>query len=130
MIVMLRVVGTPSAVPIAPAKLERMSPRTTPSWSRAFGPFVPSPGNGPAVSSGIGSVLTAAGVDSVVADVPVVASVVLDVVDGDDDEEPLDPHAAATVTTPTPASSFNASRRWSTLGGSGTAGSESRRIMR
>jgi hypothetical protein len=45
--------GTPSAVPDRPAKLERMSLRTTPVWFRTFGPFEPSPGNGPAVSFGI-----------------------------------------------------------------------------
>ena len=34
-------------------KLERMSLRTTPLWLRTSGPFEPSPGNGPAVSSGM-----------------------------------------------------------------------------
>src|SRR6187455_1474462 len=48
--------GTPSAAPDAEPKLERMSPRTTPSSARTFTPFDPSPGNGPAVSSGITSV--------------------------------------------------------------------------
>ena len=45
--------GTPSAVPFRPAKLERMSLRTTPVELSTFGPFEPSPGNGPCVSSGI-----------------------------------------------------------------------------
>src|SRR5216110_726026 len=45
--------GTPSAVPDAPAKLDRMSCRTTPARVRTSGPFDPSPGKGPAVSSGI-----------------------------------------------------------------------------
>jgi hypothetical protein len=31
----------PSATPFNPAKLERMSLRTTPVWVRAFGPFDP-----------------------------------------------------------------------------------------
>src|SRR3712207_8252764 len=34
---------------------ERMSVRTTPLCARAFAPFDPSAGNGPAASSGIGS---------------------------------------------------------------------------
>jgi len=45
--------GTPSAVPDRPAKLVRMSLRTTPVWLRTVGPFEPFAGNGPAVSSGI-----------------------------------------------------------------------------
>src|SRR5947207_13451975 len=36
-----------------------MSFRTTPLWVRTSGPFEPSPGNGPAVSSGIVSQLVA-----------------------------------------------------------------------
>src|SRR6478609_1111115 len=47
--------GMPSAVPVRSPKLERMSLRTTPLWLRTSGPFEPSPGNGPAVSSGITS---------------------------------------------------------------------------
>ena len=45
--------ATPSAVPERPAKLERMSLRTTPVWLRTLAPLEPSPGYGPAVSSGI-----------------------------------------------------------------------------
>src|SRR5262245_41912872 len=45
--------GMPSAVPLRPTKLERMSLRTTPVWFSTLGPFEPSPGYGPAVSSGI-----------------------------------------------------------------------------
>src|SRR5882724_4853076 len=45
--------GTPSAVPESAPKLSVMSPRTTPLWVRICGPFEPSPGYGPAVSSGI-----------------------------------------------------------------------------
>jgi hypothetical protein len=52
--------GTPSATPEAEPKLDVMSLRTTPLSVSAFGPFEPSPGNGPAVSSGI-SVVDEAG---------------------------------------------------------------------
>src|SRR5262245_49391161 len=45
--------GTPSAVPLSPPKLERMSLRTTPVVDSTFGPLEPSPGYGPCVSSGI-----------------------------------------------------------------------------
>ncbi|WP_244871067.1 hypothetical protein [Catellatospora sp. IY07-71] len=45
--------GTPSAVVLAAPKLDRMSDRTTPLCSSTSGPFEPSPGYGPAVSSGI-----------------------------------------------------------------------------
>jgi hypothetical protein len=45
--------GTPSALPLSPAKLDRMSRRTTPDAERTVGPFEPSAGNGPAVSLGI-----------------------------------------------------------------------------
>src|SRR3954454_9762150 len=48
-----RVMGTPSAVPLDPPKLDRMSRRTMPLCSSTSGPLEPSPGNGPAVSSGI-----------------------------------------------------------------------------
>ena len=42
-----------AATPDAEPKLDRMSLRTTPLWFSRSGPFEPSPGNGPAVSSGI-----------------------------------------------------------------------------
>jgi len=45
--------GTPLAVPDKPAKLERISLRTTPLRPSTFGPFDPSPGYGPCVSFGI-----------------------------------------------------------------------------
>ncbi len=45
--------GTPSATVDDDPKLERMSLRTTPLWLRTSGPFEPSPGKGPAVSSGM-----------------------------------------------------------------------------
>ena len=49
----LIVSGTPAATVVEDPKLDRMSARTTPLWARMSGPFEPSPGNGPAVSSGI-----------------------------------------------------------------------------
>ncbi len=52
--------GTPWAVVVDDPKLERMSWRTTPLWFRTSGPFDPSPGNGPAVSSGMTAQLAAA----------------------------------------------------------------------
>ncbi len=45
--------GTPSATPDAEPKLEVMSLRTTPDSVSTLGPLEPSPGYGPAVSSGI-----------------------------------------------------------------------------
>jgi hypothetical protein len=39
-----RVIGTPSAVPLALPKLDRMSLRTMPLCSSTSGPFEPSPG--------------------------------------------------------------------------------------
>jgi hypothetical protein len=45
--------GLPSAVPLSPAKLERISLRTTPVWPSTSSPFDPSPGNGPPVSCGM-----------------------------------------------------------------------------
>ena len=49
----LTVSGTPVAVPENSPKLERMSLRTTPLSVSTSGPLEPSPGNGPAVSSGM-----------------------------------------------------------------------------
>lgn len=69
--------GTPAAVPLRPAKLARMSPRTTPLWLSTVGPFEPSAGYGPAVSSGmrlhvldVGGVVVVVGVLSVVVVAP------------------------------------------------------------
>lgn len=45
--------GTPVAAVVDDPKLDRMSRLTTPLWVRMSGPFDPSPGYGPAVSSGI-----------------------------------------------------------------------------
>src|SRR5215218_11520185 len=52
MIVIRNVSGTPSAVPLAEPNDDVMSLRTTPVSVRALTPLLPSPGNGPAVSSG------------------------------------------------------------------------------
>ena len=49
----LTVIGTPSATPLASPKLLVMSERTTPDSASTLGPLEPSPGYGPAVSSGI-----------------------------------------------------------------------------
>src|SRR5438128_1780264 len=45
--------GMPAATPDALPKLERMFLRTTPLWFSTSGPFEPSAGYGPAVSSGM-----------------------------------------------------------------------------
>jgi hypothetical protein len=106
--------------------LERMSLRTTPSMVNTFGPFVPSPGYGPPVSSGIGSRLPVAAVVAAVDDdeaavdedevavEPVVAGVVEPVPAADDelvdDFESL-PHAARRALAPMPARALSAVRR-------------------
>src|SRR5690349_1858563 len=45
--------GMPVAFVVDVPKLEVMSDRTIPLWFSTLGPLEPSPGNGPAVSSGI-----------------------------------------------------------------------------
>ncbi len=87
-----RSMGTPSAVPLDSPKLERMSLRTIPLCSRTSGPFEPSPGYGPAVSSGISPVA----VDP--------ADVAADELDEFDEVLPVPlPHAAKpTAATPNP----------------------------
>src|SRR2546423_13714562 len=76
------VYGTPSAVPLEPSKLVRMSLRTTPLSLSTSGPLEPSPGYGPPVSSGITEhVVTAV--------VPVVVVVTPEVVDVVDDDVPF-----------------------------------------
>jgi hypothetical protein len=98
--------STPSAVPVPDPKLERMSRRTTPSSVSTFGPFEPSPGYGPAVSSGIGSPQSEASADDVL-----VEDVVDVDVDVDDDEVVEDDGSrpqAPRATRPAPASSFRA----------------------
>src|SRR5437879_10033359 len=52
-ILSLMVSGMPLATVADVPKLLRMSLRTTPLSPSALGPFEPSPGNGPAVSSGM-----------------------------------------------------------------------------
>src|SRR5439155_15273895 len=89
----LTVVGTPSAVPVEGPKLDRMSFRTTPDCASAFTPLDPSPGNGPAVSSGIVPVA-----DSPVRDVPVVD------VDGLALDPPFDAQLATASTAAPPRS--------------------------
>src|SRR6476620_6061996 len=59
--------GTPAAVVVEEPKLDRMSVRTTPLRVRMSGPFEPSPGNGPAVSSGITVQSAASAADPVAA---------------------------------------------------------------
>src|SRR5258706_14678311 len=49
----LMVSGTPPATFVDVPKLDRISLLTTPLWVRTSGPLEPSPGKGPAVSSGI-----------------------------------------------------------------------------
>src|SRR5918992_5689830 len=103
------VVGTPSATPEALPKLFVMSPRTTPLSVRTLGPFDPSPGNGPAVSSGISDVVpvedSVSEDDVAVAPAPVVVS-------------PSEPPQAATIAEPTPpASRPTAVRRGKSRGG-------------
>jgi hypothetical protein len=70
-IVRVTVVGTPAATVVEVPKLDVMSLRTMPLSVSTFGPFDPSPGYGPAVSSLIGVHVAA---DAVSADA-VVASV-------------------------------------------------------
>jgi hypothetical protein len=88
-------------------KLGRMSLRTMPLCVSTLTPFDPSPGNGPAVSSGIGVALAAAAAVVPPADVaaaldPAVAVLV---------PRPLWPHAASRPDSPTPANSCSARRR-------------------
>ena len=85
--------GTPSAVPLDAPKLDRMSLRTMPLSARTSGPLEPSPGYGPAVSSGISP--RAAAVPVAVAAAEPVDAVEPDV---------LAPQAASpTVTAPRPS---------------------------
>src|SRR5262249_20299160 len=126
--------GTPFATPLAEPMLERMSLRTTPSWVRTFGPFEPSPGKGPSVSSGIFEQLDSASS---------VAVVVLVVEDAEDDVpfvvvvDPAlrrvawlvpvpPPHPATTAAAPRPPSSPSTCRRVLWPG----SGSGSRSLMR
>jgi hypothetical protein len=91
--------------------LERMSGRTTPLSVRTFGPFVPSPGNGPAVSCGTWVHDAVAVVDD---EPPVdpdgVLPVVLDAPLAPE-SSPDEPQAARTATPAAPARSLSACRR-------------------
>jgi hypothetical protein len=104
--------GTPSATPDAEPMLERMSLRTTPDSASASGPFEPSPGNGPAVSSGISAHAVSAEVAEV-AEVPDVAEV--PEVPGPDvpvaSPPELSESQAARIAAPAPAASSDSSRR-------------------
>src|SRR5829696_4881882 len=108
------VYGTPSAVPVMPSKLVVMSLRTTPLSASASGPFEPSPGYGPAVSSGmiVQSVTVAAVEPAVVVAAPDVPEV--------DDDAPFVVAVASllslppehpTTARPRPPSSTSAPRR-------------------
>src|SRR5262245_13130622 len=104
--------GTPSATPDAEPMLFVMSLRTTPSSVRMLGPFVPSPGYGPSVSSGICSqVETVAAPAAVVAVVPPVVLVVARVLDDDALLPPSLPHAVSTTAAPSPPNQVSSSRR-------------------
>src|SRR6187431_3315204 len=90
----LMVSGTPVATVVDVPKLDVMSWRTTPLWLSRSGPLEPSPGNGPAVSSGMTVQLAAAAADAdAVADEPAVAPGVIDAAPG----------AQAAIAAPTPA---------------------------
>src|SRR5204863_1930161 len=99
-------------------KLERMSRRTTPLSVSTFGPFEPSPGNGPAVSSGIALVaFVAFDAPAVVVDEleePDVVDVVVDAAFVSESPPPLPP--AATLAIPAPARRRSARRRASGAG--------------
>ena len=84
-IVRVTVVGTPAATVVEVPKLDVMSLRTMPLSVSTFGPFDPSPGYGPAVSSLIGvhdavDAVSAAAVVAVVAEAMVVVDPVVAVV--------------------------------------------------
>src|SRR4051812_37630859 len=105
----LRASGTPAAVPEYWPKLGRMSSRTTPLCVSTFGPFDPSPGYGPAVSSGIslGEALVLLGEPEVVDGVVEVVVADVEVVD------PL--QAAANAASPPPPRTASARRRLSSF---------------
>src|SRR5262245_63558680 len=92
--------GMPCATAEPVPKLDRMSPRTMPLWDRMLGPFEPSPGYGPAVSSGMRP--------DAAAEVPVVGA------DGDVDGE-RDEEQPATAARPAPANRPSSRRRSSNV---------------
>src|SRR5215217_8048419 len=79
----------PVALVVEVPKLEVMSSRTMPLWFRTFGPFEPSPGYGPPVSSG----MTAQSAAAAALD----AEPALAVADAVADGEPDAPGAHATI---------------------------------
>jgi hypothetical protein len=102
--------GTPSAVVVEEPKLERMSLRTMPESSSTLGPFDPSPGYGPPVSSGtlVRSALPE--------DEPVVPEVELGAEVVPFEAEPCPvvpeaPHAASRAAAPTPPNRPRTRRR-------------------
>src|SRR5262249_23369252 len=100
--------GTPSAVPAEPAKLVVMSFRTTPLAVRTSGPFVPSPGKGPAVSSGMAGAQASPAAADAADDEPAVDEAAA----ADDDGKAEAPGAqAATANTPARPRSWRTRRR-------------------
>src|SRR5258706_7306349 len=104
--------GTPSATPLRPAKLDRISLRTTPPRFSTFAPFDPSPGYGPCVSSGI---LVLQALVAVAAVLPLVDVPLVDEVLEDEalEDEPLAavglPPQPISWNVPMPAPNFAAS---------------------
>src|SRR6476619_3489441 len=85
-----------------------MSSRTMPLWVSTFGPFEPSPGYGPAVSSGISAVGVPVLLDLTEVEVVVVVVVA--------DVEVVDPLQAATsAASPPPPRTARARRRLSSF---------------
>ena len=115
-------------------KLERMSVRTMPLSVRTFGPLEPSPGNGPAVSSGTASVTVSPLLAAVVAVVaPVVADAAVVVVVGPaveavEDSELSSPHTTRRRPRPAPPKICRARRRSMRAGGA--AGARARSVAR
>ena len=105
----------PVATPDAAPTLDLMSLRTMPLSVRTLGPFVPSPGYGPAVSFGIWAQLASVAVVVVVAAGVVVVEVVLVLAFADvllvAPLLPPPPQLATKTAAPRPPSSASTSRR-------------------
>src|SRR5689334_22611126 len=103
--------GTPAAVPLMPAKLDRISLRTTPLDVSTFGPFDPSPGYGPSVSCGTRAhvAVDVTGVVAVV--VVVVDAVVVVVADGEVGVSPQPTNCSAPIAAPNRAPRRKTPRR-------------------
>src|SRR3954447_18456170 len=93
------VIGTPAAVVPPDPKLVRRSLRTMPFSVRMSTPLLPSPGNGPAVSSGTALLALALALPPALVPVPALVLVVVPVPAADDRPRP---HAASTSTAPPP----------------------------